>query len=531
MKKTVFLLFILTAVFLAFSSSLNNDFTNWDDNIIVINNPLIRSLSLENIHAIFTGTDRKGYIPLTILSFAVEYHFFQLNPFVYHLTNLLLHLVVTGLVFWFALQTGLTLRAAGFAALLFGIHPIHVESVAWITERKDVLYAVFYMLSLCFYWRYTNTKRSTDFLISFFCGILSMLAKPMALSLPLILVLCDWFRGRRFDAKCILEKVTHLLYIIPLIWIALRLDPRPPVQNTADGILIWIWTLTFYIKKFFLPLQLSPLYPLPEPVTLLNLSYATALIVLAVWIGSTLLFRRERRLIFAGAFYFFSIFFLLRYNNLEASLVGDRYMYLPSVGFCFFVGYIFDRIGNVTVKKFSPAIAVFILVTIFLGVRTFQQANIWQDSVSLWKSVIEHNPTNNSRMAVLRNNRYQQQLVYAHLIHHVNSANAFAQEGKHQQALGEYDKALEFDPNNALVFYNRGNLYLSRGEFDRAVADYTKSIARDPENILAYNNRGGIYFYQQRYKEALADFNKILSIDPNFQPALDNIQKLKQVLP
>ena len=153
---TISLLAVLLITFFSFMPSLNNSMTNWDDNEYITDNPYVITLNGDNIRSIFTTTVSEIYSPLTVLSFAIEYHFFKDNPFIYHFNNLILHVMITALIFFLALKLGLSLWGAGGAALLFGIHPMHVESVAWIAERKDVLYVFFYMLALNYYWGYLN---------------------------------------------------------------------------------------------------------------------------------------------------------------------------------------------------------------------------------------------------------------------------------------------------------------------------------------------------------------------------------------
>ncbi|MCK5581082.1 MAG: hypothetical protein KAJ18_07385, partial [Candidatus Omnitrophica bacterium] len=175
----IFCVFLL--IFIAYLPALQNDFVNWDDDAHLFQNQFIQSF---NVQDIFTTTVNRTYIPLTSLSFAIEYYFFGEDPFVYHFNNVLLHLLVTGFVFQFGLRIGLSLTASTVGALIFGLHPMHVESVAWVTERKDVLYAFFYMLALLCYCSYVSslaTKRKGILLVAtMVLGVLSALAKPMA---------------------------------------------------------------------------------------------------------------------------------------------------------------------------------------------------------------------------------------------------------------------------------------------------------------------------------------------------------------
>ena len=187
---------VLLLVILAFSPSLFNGFIKNDDPTHLLENVTLRALTFENFRAMFQSIVNVTYIPLTTASFAMEYHFFGYNPFIYHLDNLLLHLGVIVCVFIFLQRLSLSVVAAGIGALFFGIHPLRVESVAWITERKDVLYGFFYMLAILQYWDYAKSGKKQFYFLSLLWGFLSILAKPMALSLPLILLLCDWWMRR-----------------------------------------------------------------------------------------------------------------------------------------------------------------------------------------------------------------------------------------------------------------------------------------------------------------------------------------------
>jgi len=255
-NRGLILFIILILTFTAFSSSLNNDYTNWDDESHFLKNPDVLLLNVPHLRDIFINTVNQTYNPLTTLSFAIEHHFFRFNPFVSHLINCLFHLGITALVFLFALRLNLGIYTAGFSALLFGIHPMHVESVAWVTQRKDVLYAFFYMLALNSYIQYTNTFKKTSYLLSIVYGLFSILAKPMALSLPLILFVCDWFQRRRFDVKVCLEKIPYFLIIIPVASISYVLNARTINVEFWSAFIVWFWSLAFYIQKFIFPLNL-----------------------------------------------------------------------------------------------------------------------------------------------------------------------------------------------------------------------------------------------------------------------------------
>ncbi|MCK5083071.1 MAG: hypothetical protein KAR31_09225, partial [Candidatus Omnitrophica bacterium] len=394
------LVFILAATFVAYLPTLSNDFIYLDDDSHLLNNPDLRVLDFPHLKRIFTTTINTTYIPLTLLSFAFEYHFAEYDPFIYHLNNLLLHLGVTALVFVFAMQIGLPLCGAFAGALLFGLHPIHVESVCWITERKDVLYAFFYMGALCFYWMYlsSSAKKGFFYAAAIVCGILSMLAKPMALSLPLVMLICDWFKGRRWGVEMLVDKAPHFLYIVPLTWLTLSANTGMVTPNLQGGVIMWIWTFVFYIYKFLLPVSLVPRYEPPDPVTLANPQFACALGLFVLIMVALVRWRRHRWLMFASLFYFFSIFMLLRANTVvDDDVVADRFMYLPCLGICFLIGYGIDRLMDVTREKVGwrmASVACLVAVTVWLGAKTFVQTKVWRASIPFWTFVAENYPAN-----------------------------------------------------------------------------------------------------------------------------------------
>src|SRR5688500_3693467 len=205
---TKFLLPVLGITFLLFLPALRNQFTNWDDMLYVTSNPLLKDLSLDGIKAILSTPVVSNYHPITILSLAVNYQLAELTPWSYLLTNIFLHVANTALVFWFImLLSGNNRWVSAFSALLFGIHPMHVESVVWISERKDLLYTLYYMLALIFYVRYLQKKDFKYLITVFILGALSLLSKPAAIVLPLSLILLDYYFQRQWSWKWIIEKI------------------------------------------------------------------------------------------------------------------------------------------------------------------------------------------------------------------------------------------------------------------------------------------------------------------------------------
>jgi len=242
-----YLIALLLITFAVFTPVLDNELVNWDDQYHLLNNPTVISLAPGNIARIFKSIVITAYHPIPILTYALEYHFFQFNPFIYHLNNLLLHLGIVALIFLLAGRLGLSKEASFLAALIFAIHPMHVETVAWVTERKGLLYSLFYVMSLFFYAGYIQKGKKQNYFLSLLCGLLSILSKPIACSLPLILFLLDWFFKRRVNKKLLIEKIPYFLYVIPITFITYHMHARIPGRSVGEGFLTFTWSLTFYI--------------------------------------------------------------------------------------------------------------------------------------------------------------------------------------------------------------------------------------------------------------------------------------------
>ena len=211
LRITLCLCLILLIVFGAFLPSLKNGFVNWDDDCYVLNSSSISSsISASNLKSIFTSFSVGHYQPLTILSYAFDYQLFKLNPYYYHLTNLILHLLNSLLVFYLIYLLSGNIGVSFITAILFGIHPLHVESVAWISERKDVLYSFFFLLSCIIYLYYlTKERNSKYYLLSLFLFLCSLLSKSMAVTLPLLLLLMDYYLKRKPNKELLLDKIPY----------------------------------------------------------------------------------------------------------------------------------------------------------------------------------------------------------------------------------------------------------------------------------------------------------------------------------
>lgn len=309
--KIVLLGMVLVVVTAAvFLPALGNGFVNWDDPLYILDNSRIRSLSAGNVFRLFTVVHPDGgYEPLTELSYAVEYRFFGLNPVAFHRTNLVLHLLNVLLVFWLVFLLGRRLGVAFVAALLFGVHPLRVESVVWVAERKDVLYGFFFFSALIAYCRYLRSRSRATYLLClalFFC---SLLPKAQGALFPFLLLLFDYYFRRPLDGRAWWEK-TPFAALAALLLAANyfsqvasgNLEPRRLTEALANLPYV-AYGLVFYLGKILLPIRLSAYYPYPEKVFAPSF-FAAAPAVLAAVVLLTVYSRRwTRKLILAALFF------------------------------------------------------------------------------------------------------------------------------------------------------------------------------------------------------------------------------------
>ena len=539
-------LLILLAGFtiLCFFPVLKNGFTNWDDIDYVTQNPLLFGPDWKGI---FTQPVSSNYHPLTILSLALNFQLFQLNPFSYVLFNLLLHVANVLLVYFFImLISEKKVWVAFFTALLFAIHPMHVESVAWISERKDVLYTLFFLLSLIQYWWYLNSGKKINYWGCFLFFVLSLLSKPSAIILPLVLFLLDYWKGRAFNMKQIMEKIPFLLVSLLFGIILLKMQ-SPKAMAGLDVYPMWsrllfaCYVLMIYIARFFIPYPLSAFHPYPD----LN-QLSTLMLISPFFIVLLFIFlwrqRKNKLVIFGMLFFIVNLLLVLQVVSIGYAIVAERYTYVPYIGLAF-IGCMW--INNYNKKKATVyGWALPALAAILFSILTFQRTKIWKDSGRLWTDVIRHYP----KSPVPRSNRADFLYKQAKEPEFASKANSYFQQAledcniaikgdaglyqvyltrgliflefkRYQEALSDGDyliQSYERVPDEFSMIYSiRGTAYLNLNNYQQAIADFTTRLRYDPLDDVALNNRGSSYYNGfQKYEEALADFEKAIAIKP-----------------
>ena len=506
--------FLLTGITaLCLLPMLKNSFTNWDDDYYVVSNALLRGPDWAGI---FSQPVVSNYHPLTVITLAGNYAISGTEPWSYLLFNLLLHLINTGLVFYFIYTISDKKLLVGFlTALIFGIHPMHVESVAWVSERKDVLYTLFFLLSLMQYWKYLQTGKQKNLWICFLLFVFSLLSKPAAIILPLVLFLLDYWKQRPFHKKLILEKIPFFLVAGLFTVITLRLQ-SVTAMTSLDVYPLWVrlvfacYVIMIYFLRFFVPYPLSAFHPFPPPGDLGWPVYLAPLFIvtllLFIW-----RFRKNKLVVFGSLFFLINLLLVLQIVSIGFTIVSERYTYVPYIGIAFILTMIVEKYFTAK-NKFAWTLASLVLIVFcFLS---FKRTRVWKDSDTLWTDVISHYPNTSMPRGERAQFNYNKAIT-------MDPAKATS---LYQRIIEDCTVAVNNNPGSSDQEVKRGggSMYNMRGtsfyylkQYENAMRDFNKSVAIDPYDDHIINFRGTIFFnYYKNYDKALSDFTKAININP-----------------
>ncbi len=525
---------LLILIIVSFRPVLSAEFLDWDDSVHLTANPLTESLAPANLIKIFSTPVNGTYIPLTILTFALERQFFGLQPEIFHGINLLLHLLVTLSVFILGERLGLTRLASFLAAVIFGLHPLHVESVAWITARKDMLYSLFFIWSLIHYWHYLQTQQFARWTISLGLGVLAILAKPMALSLPLMLFVLDALKKRPRSVRVLTDKLPFALIIFSLAAITYADNARMLQLTWPKSFLLWIWSFSFYLDKFTWPFPLSPFYLAPQPFTFQNPAYQKSILIALFFILACIRGRKNNWFMLGALTYVLCTFYLWRMDYRDISVVADRFMYLPSLGFCFWVGHLIEDYDRqwITRKLWRRIwLCGWTLVFLTLPLLTYQQSQIWKSDATLLARTLQIFPNHYlalTNQGVLYHRAGQESLALKSynralaakpdsFLALLNRGNFWRDQKQWQRAESDYSQALQIDPQhpqNYQLFMDRGTVRRRLGLTQAAQSDYTDSIRLKPDYFGTFVNRGNLFLELEDWRRAIADFTQAIKLAP-----------------
>jgi tetratricopeptide (TPR) repeat protein len=492
--------------FLLFIGVKNCDFlTNWDDDAYIVNNPSIQQLNWENIKKIFSSFYVSNYQPLSVLSYAIEFIFFKLTPSSYHIVNLLFHITNIFLVYKLFKKLKMSDVVCYTVAILFAIHPTRVESVAWIAERKDVMYAMFYLLSILYYLEYREIKTLKIYLTSLGLFLCCVMSKSMGITLPVILVLIDIFIDRRFDVKKLVNKIPYFIISIIFGLLALYTQKGEAMAiakdfNIVERIVLIFVAIGKYFLLVFAPFNLSAIqyYPIEPGEAMPIWAYLWVIALLGLLFMAIKVKKYRFEIGFGLLFFFASIGMVLQFVPFGHAIIAERYTYLPYLGLFFIIGVFVDQF----LKDKSKASMVYTLgagFVLFMAVLTYQRISVWQSSITLFSDVVEKFP-NSSNAYWYRGNVYREYK-------------------QHDLAIKDYTKAIELNPKYDKAYFNRGTSLAALERNEEALPDYDKSIELNPDYTPAYYNKANSLIKLKRYDEAKSYYQKTIARDSTFKVA------------
>lgn len=527
-------LFLILVLLTTYGTSvLTNEFVAIDDELLILDNPKIQDVTFENFHEIFASYDPELYIPLTLFSHQIEYAFFGANPVVYHGMNLVLHIGSTLLLFMIFRRFFIE-RIAFSCALIFAMHPLNTEAVAWASARKDVLSAFFFLLSIHWYLQWKDEgRRFRMSVIAFACGLLS---KVSILFLPLILILIDWVRGEEVRWR---EKMPYVFLTALFLIVALF---GKPVQTGAfiTPVLLSFVSIPFYLWKFLIPINLSVFYPFTAHVSFANSQILFGCLFL-LFSGSLILWslKRTRTVVFGALFFLLmlapSFLNVLKGGEngvLDIYFASDRYAYVAMIGLLFLVGHVAIR-WNIVAN-------IAIVIAVLFGLGTYRQSRVWANSEILFQNVIDHQENshvayNNLAGIMFKNGNMEKAVEFYQKSLNVkknsraffNLAQIAASVGNSDYAIRFYEQMLEIQPRDAYAHAQVGSFYLKKGDIERAYEHLSRARELDVNLPSIHYNLGLIFEYLGQRDDAKKSFEEALRLDPTDEQAKEKLSHFK----
>ncbi len=536
MSNTKIIIFILCATALCLVPVLQNEFLAFDDPSYVTDNPLIQHLGLGNIKAFFTRQFVSTYQPLVMLSYAVEFKLFGMSGPGFHLFSLVVHLVNVALVYLLAQRLLKDRIAAVVTALLFGIHPLHVESVAWVASQKDVLYACFFLASSLCYLRFVSDNNRKYYLLSMVLFVLSLLSKAQAVVLPVVFLLFDYLQGRKIDGKAIVEKVPFLVLSLIFGVVALTMQTKTgAVQDFSyfpfyERAMFACYGFVCYLLQTLVPIKLSIFYPYPETLDKINSVFVyIAPMVVAALAVVVIKYRKSRIIMFAALFFCITIALVIQLIPVGTAVRADRYSYVSLIGIFLLAGYAFARLYERRPAQQKTLTALAGVYFVIIGGLAFSRTMVFKDSMTVYNNALENYPSfmiyNNRGVIFFNNKEYKEALADFQEVEKIkpafpniwyNSGYAYQQMGNMPKALEDYAHALQKDPNNVDILSKVQTIHTTQNNLPAALDDANKIIALKPDMAEAYYSRAELLGRMGKAKEAMADLDKVIAMKPDF---------------
>ena len=563
---------LVAVIWLVFGQTLRHDFVNFDDNLYVYDSPLVvRGLSTEGIIGAFTHTHAHNWHPLTTVSHMLDCQLYRLNAGAHHLTNVILHTIAVLLLFLVLKQMTAAFWQSAFVAALFAIHPLHVESVAWIAERKDVLSAVFFMLTLGAYACYVRAPTVPRYLLVALAFAFGLMSKPMLVTLPFVLLLLDyWPLGRLEQSSSTREKVKILksdperrtigfllLEKIPLFVLSAAacfltfvlqkrtagaIPPLPFLWRAQNAVVSYVT----YAWKALWPTHLAVFYPHPNDTLPIWGSIFAMLLLLAIT-AAAIRFRSQRPYLFTGWFWYLVMLVpVIGLVQVGEQGHADRYTYLPSIGLFLVVVWFVADVALARRSRSGPVITAAVLIALALMWAAFIQTSYWRNSETLWTHALSVTSDNDvahnnlgylcddrgeldkaishfERAANIRSGKLDPHYDLASAFVQMNLADALAKKGQSDEAMIHYEQAIRLQPNYAEAYYNRSSVLFAKGRTAEAAADLEKVLEIQPNDAEAHTALGNALLQKGSLQEAIAHYEKASALAPEDPHSRNNL--------
>lgn len=496
--KSDFFPFLILLIYgiIVYFPVFTNDLTNWDDISYILENPFIKAYNLDNFKNIWSTYYMGNYHPLTMCSYLVEYQCWGTNGKGYHIVSLVLHIINSYLVFLLINKITQTKKSLGlYAAIIFLVHPFHVESVAWASERKDLLYVFFLLISSLYFINYSKYNKQKYIYFSLIAFLLSCFSKGQAVVLPVLLFIIGFF--------CLQKKVPFLLksllsfFIIAVIFGILAIKAQGEAVRVNDGLLgyermfIASFGLTNYVFKFYFPHDFIPQYDYPSKTNgSLPFVYYLSILTPVIILGLILfIYKNSKEYLWAILFFILAIFPVLQLFPVGNAVMADRYIYLPMAGLCYLSIYFLDKISFIKSK-----LLIYIPIFIILGYLTFYQTQFWKNGISLWTHQLSARPENLTGL--------------------FNRGNAYLSLKEYTKAQTDFEKAIDLYPSYAGSYSGMGIIYMEKERVDSACLFFDKALSLESDNLGAMSGKSFCLAYSGNFKTAFDIVNKVLERDP-----------------
>ncbi len=526
-SNVIFLICILliAIVLTVYMQAGNHQFLNYDDDVYVTSNPNVAGgITRNNILWAFTSFDAANWHPITWLSHMADVQFYGMNPRGHHLTNVAVHTVSSLFLLLLLLRLTGAVWQSSFVAALFALHPLHVESVAWVAERKDVLSAFFWLLTLLFYAKFTTKRKYSLYFLSLFSFVLGLMSKPMLVTLPLVMLLMDFWplervrqseqkiRRHRFDRIISLAKEKIPFFACSLFSAAVTIYAQQKGE-AIQGLEVISFKLRIenalsayvkYVGKTIWPHDLAVLYPFPLSFPLWQV--ISSLLVLLFLSVTAIRVGRLRPYLPVGWFWFLvTLVPVIGLIKVGVQSMADRYSYIPSIGLFIMAAWgVPDLTKGLRHRKGILALLA-CAVIIASTVLTWQQLRYWRDNISLYRHTLQVT-TGNSWI-------------------NYNLGLALASAGDLDAAIQEYQKALLISPNNSNIHNNLGMALVRKGDTDEGIRELREALLLTPDNVEAHNNLGSAFAIKGDMDAAIQEFREAVVLNPNNTGAHYNLGK------